>query len=478
LPNGTRLGTVKQPGLHHFHLKAASGGKEMLKTPILLTLAALLLCSAATLRLFGQSDTETILRRLNGGVVGELPSGLVFDKEGNLYGTTEQGGNGPCTFPVQGCGTVFELEPIKDSSGDLIGGWTMKVLYTFQGGADGASPLPALVFDKKGNLYGTTVYGGSVNCPPACGTVFELHRRGGRWVEEVLYRFSGGSDGATPEGVLALDDDGNIFGTTYNGGLNVCGGWPCGVVFELQRTASGWTESILHSFDYRDGGQPLGGLAIDSAGNLYGTTPYGGQPNTPPFDPTGTIFELQRTGSGWSFKVLYRFPSDAGGPYAGLTFDGEGNLYGTTVGGGAYGYGSVFELRRPVQEGTRWAFSNLYSFMLSYDGGFPTASVIFDGAGNLYGITTQGGGGHACQIWCGVVFQLTPSGGSWTESVLYNFQGGTDGEYPDSAPVLDQRGNLYGATPFGGDPNCTAVDGYSGCGTVYRINRDVLSPES
>jgi hypothetical protein len=462
-----------------FISKPHPGGKEMSKTPSSLAPLVLVFCSLMTLSLFGQSDTETILHRFNNGGDGAIPGGVVFDGEGNLYGTTEQGGDGPCTFPVQGCGNIFEVRALANTFGSLVESWEERVIYTFQGGNDGSFPVEALVSDAAGNLYGTTTYGGGTDCGGAgCGTVFELRREGDQWVESVLYRFTGGSDGGTPEGVLTLDREGNIFGTTYNGGLNVCGGWPCGVVFELQHTASGWKESVPYSFDYRNGGQPIGGLAIDSAGNLYGTTPYGGQPNTPPFDPTGTVFELQRAGSGWSFKVLYRFPSDAGGPEGGLTLDAQGNLYGTANAGGRYGNGSVFELRRPTQGRPRWAFKNLYSFMLSYDGGSPSSGVIFDGAGNLYGTAVVGGSGHACQVWCGVVFQLTPSGSSWIESVLYSFQGGTDGEYPYSAPVLDPLGNLYGATPYGGDPNCTAVDGFSGCGTLYRINRNMPVPES
>jgi hypothetical protein len=417
-----------------------------------------------------QTDSENILHTF-AGKDGAVPEGLFFDRAGHMYGTTQMGGSGPCTFPGQGCGEVFEATPVRSPSGTIT--WKKRVIYEFQGGSsDGEAPMAPLVIDSAGNLYGTTAWGGI-----GFGTIFQLRWKGGEWVETVLYKFTGGSDGGTPESEVTLDSAGNIFGTTYNGGLRICNqGFPCGVVYELQHTESGWVETVIHSFDYADGADPVGGLVMDSAGNLYGVTPFGGQRRLDPYEPTGTIFELSPTASGWSFQVLYRFPAGGGGSYAGLTIDASGNLYGTANVGGVYGLGSVYELQPPIQQGAPWVFSTLVSFNF-LEGSGPQAGVVLDKAGNLYG-TTGGGGnsGQGCQGTCGLVFELTPSDGYWTENVLYEFQGGTDGNYPNTTPLLDPWGNLYGTTAYGGDRNCVPFPDYIGCGIVYRINH--AAPES
>lgn len=421
----------------------------------------------------GPGGGETVLYRFQGAADGAVPYGVVFDRDGDMYGTTQLRGDGSCSYPDPGCGTVFEASPVKDGNGGFTGYWNKRVIYVFQGGNDGYSPLAPLVLDESGNLFGTTVYGGgTTGCGGAgCGTVFELSRVNGRWAESVLYRFTGDSDGGSPESSVTLDSAGNIFGTTYNGGLTDCGqGFPCGVVYELQHTESGWTEAVLHRFDYSDGANPVGGLVIDKTGRLYGVTSQGGKGNSR-YENGGTIFELSPTASGWSFRVLYLFPSGEGGSYAGLTLDADGNLYGTANSGGIYGLGSVYQLQTPTQQGASWVFNTLFSFD-SYDGSGPAAGVVFDKAGNLYGTTGGGGTAQSCDGFypCGVVFELSQTSGQWAENVLYNFQGGTDGQYPNSTPVLDPWGNLYGTTAYGGDPNCVPFPNYSGCGTVFRIS--------
>jgi len=423
----------------------------------------------------GQSSADAESYRFQGLSDGAVPYGVTFDHHGNMYGTTQLRGDGSCDYPEDGCGTVFEATPVKNAGGAFTGTWSKRVIYVFQGGSnDGASPLAPLVLDKSGNIFGTTLYGGGTGCGGAgCGTVFELEQVNGRWVETVLYRFTGGADGGSPESSVTIDRAGNIFGTTFNGGLKQCKGFPCGVAYELQRSASGWRETVLHSFDFKDGSQPIGGLILDSSGNLFGTTAYGGPPYPP--DGAGTIFALKPSPSGWEFEVLYSFPEFDGNPTATMTLDGNGNLYGTANGGGAFGYGSVFELQRPTSQEAAWNFSNLYSFTLGQDGGFPYGGVAFDSAGNLYGTATGGGIIGPCQIGCGVVFKLTASAGRWTESVLYSFQGGADGINPNSTPVLDPFGNLYGTTAYGGDTNCIPFPDYSGCGTVFRINHAAIS---
>jgi len=419
--------------------------------------------------LFAQQASETVKYSFQGNADGAVPYGLTLDKNGNGYGTTQLRGTGPCSSTYQSCGTVFEVTPIRDSSGVPTGGWNKKVIYTFKGGTDGANPYAALVADDAGNLFGTTTDGGGTACGGfGCGTVFELQQVNGHWSETVLYRFTGGADGGTPESPVTLDNRGNIFGTTYNGGLRVCNGkFPCGVVYELQHTSSGWKEIVLHSFDFKDGSQPIGGLVFDSSGNLFGTTPYGGLPYPP--EGGGTIFGLRPGKSGWQFAVLYNFPQLNGGPTATMTLDAQGNLYGVANGGGSFGYGSVFELQRPGQGKTAWNLTTLYSFTLGRDGGFPYGGVVFDRAGNLYGTTSAGGTNGPCQAGCGVVFKLAPSAGYWSQSVLYSFQGAADGINPNSTPVLDPWGNLYGTTAYGGDTSCVPFPNYSGCGTVFRI---------
>jgi uncharacterized repeat protein (TIGR03803 family) len=342
-----------------------------------------------------------------------------------------------------------------------------KVLYRFHGAAGaypgGAYPSSSLIFDKAGNLYGTTTDGG--DCYP-CGTVFELTPNlDGSWTESVLHSFNG-SDGAYPAAGLIFDAGGNLYGTTYLGGQFLCGGSGCGVVFKLAPNQDGsWTESVLHSFNNRDGATPSSRLIFDKAGNLYGMTTDGGGAHG-----VGTVFKLAPNQDGsWTESVLHSFNgSDGASPAAGLIFDAGGNLYGTTYSGGQLlcggsGCGVVFRLA-PNQDGS-WTESVLHSFNGS-DGAQPFAGLIFDAAGNLYGTTDGGGQLSLCKgSGCGVVFRLAPNqDGSWTESVLHSFNG-SDGAYPAAGLIFDAGGNLYGTTYLGGQLLC----GGSGCGVVFKL---------
>ena len=256
--------------------------------------------------------TETVLHSFQGHPDGWSPlAGLVLDMEGNLYGTTED----------SGLGKVFEVT----ASG------TEKVLYSFHDTPDGAAPEATLVFDKQGNLYGTTGFGGEYGCfgGAGCGTVFKLAPDG---TETVLYSFTGGADGAWPRAGLVLDEQGNLYGTTFVGGSG-CGAEGCGTVFQMTPTG---TEAILHSFDDSDGANPTGGLVFDAKGNLYGTTSSGGAYGW------GTVFKLTPSGGNWKETVLHSFKSsDGAAPYGRLLLKG-GILYGTTAGGGAHNWGTVF----------------------------------------------------------------------------------------------------------------------------------------
>lgn len=420
------------------------------------------------------AQTESVLYTFRGLEDGGVPyAGLVMDKAGNLYGTTSQYGNPACTFPDAGCGTVFELIPAKQQSSLP---WVYKVIYTFQGGEDGNDPSSTLVFDEAGNLYGTTVFGGTGCGGTGCGTVFELQRDGNGWKESVLYRFTGEADGEDPLGALALDKVGNLYGSTAYGGDANCYyiGTGCGVVFQLKRPekeGEGWTEKVLHTFTGGDGADPFVGVTLDAAGNIYGVTALGGQGQGG--SSGGVVFSLRGAlgTSAWIESTLYEFPELQGNPAGPLILDKDGNLYGVTEVGGEYGVGSVFELKRPMLGNSAWTETDLYSFPGPPDGWFPLYSgVVFDQTGKLYGTTMEGGASANCQTHCGTIFQLTNSGNFWEETGLFSFMGGAEGFYPFNGVILDSKGNVYGMTPNGGDPNCTAFT-QPGCGVIFRISR-------
>ena len=326
------------------------------------------------------------------------------------------------------------------------------VLYRFTGGADGLGPAARLVRDPAGNLYGTTSRGGT----SGYGVVFKLDTTG---TETVLHSFTGGADGAYPGmGGLIRDSAGNLYGTTGFGGNSGCGGSGCGVVFKLDSTG---TETVLHRFrgaEGADGANPSGALIADSAGNLYGTTEDGGTVGPCRSDPEpgcGVVFKLDTT---HMETVLYSFTggSDGAQPYAGLIRDSAGNLYGTTENGGLVGCPDGFACGVVFKLDTTGTEAVLYSFTGGADGGNPYAGLIRDSAGNFYGSTGNGGTfGH------GVVFKLDTTG---TETVLHGFTGGTDGSSPIAGLTRDSAGNLYGTTAAGGS-GCQG----DGCGVVFRL---------
>ena len=388
---------------------------------------------------------------MNGNRYAFAPSsGLVTDAAGNAYGTTASGGHGNAE-------TVYKL------SGET---GLPSLVYAFSG-HDGRQPQGNLVFDSDGNLYGTTVLGGASNAcgsNKGCGTVFKLTpSNGGLWTETVLYSFCSAAnctDGAYPQAGVILDSAGNLYGTTKSGGNQSCQGQGpgCGTVFQLQPSQSGWTESIAYAFigGGTDGQSPLGSLVIDQAGSLYGTV------QNPGPQLGGSVFQLTPSGGSWIFNLIYVFngfsgSTDGSDPMAGLTFDGLGNLYGTTGGGGTFGFGTVFELK-PNYGG--WTESILYSFAGGNDGAQPESSLVFDSSGNLYG-TTFAGGGTPCS--CGTVFKLTPrAGGQWTETLFRFRSDGSQGYHPSAPVLLDADDNVYGTTTSGGQGNY---------GVVFRIGR-------
>ena len=368
------------------------------------------------------AQTENILHTFTGGADGGNPnSSLILDGKGNLYGTTSGGGTSQnCT----GCGTVFEFA--RGSNGT----WTQNVLYnsgSMSNFADGLGPQGRLTFDSKGNLYGTTVGGGS----SFQGTVFELSPgSNGTWTETVLYNFTGGSNGANPFNGVVLDSTGNLYGTASGGASGF------GLIFELVAGTNGTlTYKILYNFTgNNDGAYPYGTLLFDQAGNIYGVCPQGGTHDY------GLVFRLTAGSNGkWKEKVLHVFPGGSAGsnPIGGLVWDSAGNLFGVA---------SYIAYELSSSNGT-WTEKTLHSFGGGSDGASPQAALAIDKAGNLYGMTYSGGAHR------GTVYELSPSSnGKWSEKILHNFAGdGVDGVFPSGAAVaIDSSGNIFGTTVQGG----------------------------
>jgi uncharacterized repeat protein (TIGR03803 family) len=473
----------------------------------------------------GRSWTLAVLHNFQTGEGSTPFAGMVIDGAGNLYGTTSQGGDtsGTCVmWPYAGCGTIFELSPNQS-------GWALSTLYEFTRGSDGANPYGPLLRDSAGNLYATATTGGVASCTsnysslPGCGSVVKLAPVSGRtWITSVIYDFPFVVDGIKPDAGLVADSMGNFYGTTSSGGVN-----NTGAVFKLVRTSNrAWHTNLLYSFGTlasRDGTSPTGGLIFDSVGNLYGTTQTGGNFSSTCVSYTcGTIFKLSPASDGsWTETILYKFLSqsttDGFNPSAALVFDDAGNLYGTTTSGGTYSGGTVFkltpsstgpwtesvlhnfgsigdganlfgtlifdkhgnlygttriggasyggrvfELSPPANSTGPWAETVLHDFTGGNDGNSPVANLIFDDEGSLYGTGKMGGPYNA-----GVVFKLTQSGGTWTETVLHNFVGGNgDGGFPVSGLIFDSAGNLYGTSLGGG---IYSGDCYFGCGILFRL---------
>ncbi|MGB7132646.1 MAG: choice-of-anchor tandem repeat GloVer-containing protein [Candidatus Sulfotelmatobacter sp.] len=312
---------------------------------------------------------------------------------------------------------------------------TEAVLYNFTGGSDGGSPQARLTPDVAGNFYGTTNAGGS----SGSGTVFELSPNGsGGWNETVLYSFFGGSDGADPDYCYVIfDSAGNLYGTTLYGGAN-----GDGVVFELSPVGTSWTETVLYSFTKgTDGAYPTGGLVMDAAGNFYGT-------NDSSYGLEGSqVFELSPSADGWTERTIYTTGYGSfGDSYAGLTMDGAGNIFGLT-------FRTVFELSPDGSGG--WTPALIHTFDGALGNGYGLGGTpVLDKSGNIYFTTTEGGAGN-----CGTVLELSPGKGrAWTARILYSFKGAPgDGNLPFGGLVLDAVGNIYGTTAYGGMSNSGIV---------------------
>lgn len=407
----------------------------VMRSPLLMTA----LLALITPGLF--ASTETPVYNFTGGLDGGNPaSPIVFDSAGNAYGTTVIGGE-------SNCGTVFQLTP---GSG---GQWQQTVLHSFDCFGEGKNPYGGVTLDSQGNLYGTTAAGGSngICAGDGCGVVYKLSRSGSGWVETVLYSFGDSPDAAGPGGPVVFNRNGNMVGTTPDGGA-----FGSGAIYQLSQSNGQWTETIIHDFTRGNDGAvgSLGGLLLDNAGNLYGVTELGGA------HQAGTVFRLAPASGGtYTFSTLYAFQGqpDAAFPYGGLIADSHGNLYGTTYYGGANGAGTVFRVGPgPVIGG--WRDAVLYSFTGGSDGGNPTSTLVFAPNGNLLG-TTSAGGDAGCD--CGVIFSLTPTGfNRWSQSVVHTFGTPPDGGFA-----------YYGLTPSSGGQylGTTASGGSHSQGIVYEL---------
>lgn len=394
-----------------------------------------------------------------------------------------------------------------------------KVIYSFQGGSDGAYPVSDLTLDTAGNLYGTTSNGGNLTaCNGGCGTVFELKRTQYGWKKEVLYSFTDG-DGGLPSGGVIFDAAGNLYGTTggaafkltpnshgvwtesvlytfnfvwggapafdlvFDGQGNLYGAIPsgvsggrscgdngCGAVFELTpQSGSSWAETTIHIFsDSPDGATPSSGVVLDAAGNVYGMTKYGGTGSCSFYSGAGfisgcgSIYKLAPSSGSWTETILYNFARGGGFgvfPTGGLFSDKPGHLFGTSQAGGD-GIGTVFELQDTKKGG--WQQSEAHIFYGNPDGKNPAGRLVMDANGDVFGVASQGGANST-----GIVFELERLENGWKEKILHTFgsKGSGDGQNPGVGLVLDTQGHLYGTTQYGGvGAACTG-----GCGTVYEI---------
>lgn len=370
------------------------------------------------------AQTETVLYNFCSQancVDGYEPYANVIKKE-KLYGTTSLGGP-YANCGGRGCGTAFELQADGKE----------KILHSFGAGEDGAVPFGGLIEDKNGNLYGTTVYGGVYGF----GTVFKISTDG---TETILHSFAqDGVDGYWPEAGLIIDTMGTLYGTTIHGGRH-----DGGTVFEVRVNGK---ESVLHSFGAgEDGAYPTAALVIDGEGNLYGTTINGGAHSTcnSGFSGCGTVFKVSSRGAETTLHSFVNDGTDGYYPSAGLVMDRKGNLYGTTQAGGLIGNGTVFRI---IAESATRAETVLYSFGTNpMDGYSPVSGLVIDEEEDLYG-TTPGGGTYG---W-GVVFEVSSDGTETILHNFNNNK--TDGTNPSAGLFRDDKGDLFGTTVLGGSNN-------------------------
>jgi uncharacterized repeat protein (TIGR03803 family) len=407
---------------------------------------------------------------------GAGPIGLLnFDQSGNLYGVNQ--GSSSTEY-----GAIYELSPTQQET------WTLSTLYAFTGNEQLQNPNSGLAFDKAGNIYGTTSSGGDPECNGwdqrngTCGVVYQLSKGSdGSWTENTLVSFNY-DNGMFPAGGLVFDSAGNLYGASPYGIGDSCS-QGCGGIYRVSPNSDGtWTQTILYTFaGSPDAGVPTG-VVLDSHGNIFGTSTYGGRSGCGDFG-CGAIFEISPLKEGWAEQVIYRFGSSFPGsnPVGGVTLDSAGNLFGTTDDNGPRGncgyygqsatcLGAVYELSPGSH--AQWSATTLYMFTPGSDGLWPTTSLVADSAGNLYGITLNGGNYYSsnCTYYgCGTLYEMSPQpDGGWTESILYPFSQslaytGSGAAAATAGLIMDSAGNFYGTSYLFGDPACS-------CGYVFEIS--------
>jgi len=417
-----------------------------------------------------QAQTFTVLYTFSGehSQDGAHPmSGVVMDRAGNLYGATFEGGTnggpGEACFTINdngGCGTVFKLAKHGSS-------WIYSQLYKFQAAPDGNFPN-GITLGPDGTLYGTTYGGGFAgndlcnNFFKGCGIAFRLQPQPNicpsiscPWNETVLRAFTGqNGDGAIPNsGDLVFDHAGNIYGTTGMGGAT-----NYGTAYQLMPEQGGWNENVVFNFDpsNQNVANPNSGLIMDQAGNFYGSGSYDFGGN----NPSGSVYQLVPSQSGWTLHALQTFECVGGlnGCYPNAPiFDAQGNLVVSMDGAGFYGQGTAIKL----VASDNWSIDLLYTF--THGQGYTSSRLTMDAAGNLYGVASNCATGNGC------IYKLTPSSGDYTFTDLYDFTGGTDGEDPSGPVTIDANGNLYGTAQNAGNGNRCIGEGQGGCGTVWEF---------
>jgi hypothetical protein len=409
----------------------------------IVSLFALIGCACVT-----NAQTFTVLHTFTGGDDGGYPGSVAIDAAGNLYGNAAFGAVHDAYCLQYGCGTVYKLSHHGSD-------WTLSVLHTFFGNSDGAGP-GGVTLARDGTLYGTSVgvspYVRVFHLQPpasACRSVSCA------WTFTVLYSFNSlDNNGAVPTGApLALDSAGNLYGVTQGGGNGGCNNnsSTCGTVFELSPSGGTWNLNFIHLFSGTDGANPSAdsGVILDPFGNVYGTTTYGG-----PTRNYGTVFQIAHSGSGWQGNVIYAFSHDNDDqgryPSAGVVMDSAGNLYGTNTVGGPLNHGVAFGLSYSAG----WNLSVLYSFTTQMGAGGTYSPLTLGPDGSLYGVSPFAG-----QYSMGVIYKLTNNGGTWTYTSLHDFMGQEDGANPYDSVVFDAQGNLYG----------TANGGAHDEGVVFQI---------
>jgi hypothetical protein len=402
----------------------------------------LLGCIAAMLSVpYAQTQTFVVLHTFRKND-GSFPNaGITLDpNENNLWGVTAYGGLLNCDLGgTVGCGVLFKLTQRNSQ-------WTFSVPYVFPGNDNGLLPtFPGqIAFGPSGTPYGAELEGGSL----LAGSVYNLFTNisasnsNSPWTYTMLHQFGSGNDGAYPYQIM-VDHSGNIFGATGSGGT-----FNLGTVYELSPSGQSWTENTLYDFAGGADGQVPRNVVSDEAGNLYGTTSQGGNAGCSPFKGCGTIFELTRSGSVWTKTILHAFQQDTEGGYPGpLMRDSSGNLFGLTSQNGPNNFGTIWELS--PSKGA-WAFTVLYSFtQQTVEDKGPFAPVM-DASGVLYGFNNSGGtnncGSGEFKALCGNIYKLTPSSSGWNYTDLYDFAFDNGGCFPVGPPAVDTAGNLYGVT--------------------------------